>query len=131
MEHTRSLRSAKKKKTTKDKSDDLHKSGEESGESDEEEEEEIDYSGVLVTGGGIAPKPPRLSEGFKLDPDDKQSRADITDLMGSLQVYYARLVRCTTHGGYKTYPDTDEPIRGGNRTVGRTEYGLGRKARPN
>ena len=87
------MRSDKKKKTTRDKSDDLHKSGEESDESDEEEEERIDCSGVLVTGGGITPRLPRLSEGFKLDPDDKQSRADITDLISNLQVFYARLVR--------------------------------------
>ena len=46
-----------------------------------------------MTGGGITPKPPRLSERFKLDPDDKQSRADITDLVANLRVFYARLVR--------------------------------------
>ena len=39
------MRSAKKKiNTTRDKSDDLHKSGEESDGSDEEEGDETDYS---------------------------------------------------------------------------------------
>ena len=32
-------------------------------------------------------------ETLKLDTNDKQSRADITDLMGILSVYYARLLR--------------------------------------
>ena len=93
MKKTMALRSDKKKNTTRVKSDDLHRSGEESDESDEEEGERTDYSEVLVTGGGITPKPPHLGEEFKLDPDDKQSRADITDLINNLQVFYARLVR--------------------------------------
>ena len=85
--------SQKKKKPTKVKSDDLQRSREESDGSDEEEGDETDYTDVLVTGGGIQPKIPQLDENFKLDPEDKQSRADITDLVSSLRVFYARLIR--------------------------------------
>ena len=88
------MRSVKKKiNTTRVKSDDLHKSREESDGSDEEEGDETDYTDVLVTGGGIQPKLPQLDEHFKLDSEDKQSRADITDLVANLRVFYARLMR--------------------------------------
>ena len=77
--------SQKKKKPTKVKSDDLQRSTEESDGSDEEEGDETDYDDVLVTGGGIQPKLPQLDEHFKLDPEDTQSRADITDLVANLK----------------------------------------------
>ena len=87
-------RSAQKNtETVKAKSEDLQKMRDESGETDEEEEEETDYDEVLVTGGGTQPKLPQLDETFKLDSEDKQSRADITDLVEGLRVYYARLMR--------------------------------------
>ena len=74
------MRSAQKNtEMTKAKSDDLQKIRDESGETDEEEEEEeTDYDEVLVTSGGTQPKLPQLDEHFKLDSEDKQSRADIT-----------------------------------------------------
>ena len=53
----------------------------------------MDYDEVLVTSGANNPKPPRLGEGFKLEANDKQSRSDMTDLMGNLSVYFARLKR--------------------------------------
>ena len=53
----------------------------------------MDYSKVLVTSGTNNPKPPRLGEGFKLEANDKQSRADMTDLVGNMSVYFARLKR--------------------------------------
>ena len=88
------MRSAQKNtETAKAKSEDLQKMRDESGETDEEEEEETDYDEVLVTGGGTQPKLPQLDETFKLDSEDKQSRADITDLVEGLRVYYARLMR--------------------------------------
>ena len=88
------MRSAQKNTVmTKVKSDDLQRSRDESDGSDEEEEEETDYGEVLVTGGGIQPKLPQLDEHFKLDSEDKQSRADITDLVANLRVFYARLTR--------------------------------------
>ena len=87
-------RSAQKNtEAVKAKSEDLQKMRDESGETDEEEEEETDYDDVLVTGGGTQPKLPQLDETFKLDAEDKQSRADITDLVEGLRVYYARLMR--------------------------------------
>ena len=86
-------RSAQKNtEAVKAKSEDLQKMRDESGETDEEEEE-TDYDEVLVTGGGTQPKLPQLDETFKLDAEDKQSRADITDLVEGLRVYYARLLR--------------------------------------
>ena len=84
--------STKKQGKVRSESKELLESGEEADES-AEEGESMDYSEVLVTSGTTAPKPPRLDEEFKLDANDRQSKADITDLISSLSVYFARLLR--------------------------------------
>ena len=53
----------------------------------------MDYHEVLVTSGATTPKSPALGEGFKLEANNKQSRSDMTDLVASLLIYFARLLR--------------------------------------
>ena len=93
MTEPRSMRSSKLKKGVTKMVEESNEDGERADGSAEDEEEEMDYDEVLVTSGTNNPKPPRLGEGFKLEANDKQSRADMTDLVGNMSVYFARLKR--------------------------------------
>ena len=85
--------STKRMREVRAESKELFESGEEADEPAEEEESMDYYREVLMTSGATTPKSPRLGEEFSLDANDKQSRADMTDLMASLSVYFARLLR--------------------------------------
>ena len=74
-------------------SEELSESGNPEADESAGEKEPMDYSEVLVTSGTTAPKPPCLAKECKLDTNCKQSRADITDLIQELSVYFARVLR--------------------------------------